>query len=67
MSPGLMKMWTALGAMTFLFLSVLLIVWSRYRIKKRPLKMVTAIVAYGFLIYAGLMILLIVLSGPTIR
>ncbi|WAA13769.1 DUF2768 domain-containing protein [Fervidibacillus halotolerans] len=65
MSPALMKMWISLIGIGMMFLSVLFIVISRYKIKRRFLKVITAIIAYGFMIYAGVIMILVVFSGPT--
>lgn len=64
MSPGLMKMWMSLIAMGIMFLSVVLIYLSRYKLKKKLLKSITAIIAYGLMVYSGIIIFLVVLSGP---
>ncbi|MCU9613715.1 DUF2768 domain-containing protein [Caldibacillus lycopersici] len=67
MTPGLMKMWISFAAMGFLVISVLLIWLSRYKLKKGFLKGLTAFIAYGLMIYAGLIIFVIVFSGPTLE
>ncbi len=63
MSDGLIKMWFALGAMGLMFLSVMTIMLSRYKLKG-VLKWITAILAYSMMIIAGIVILFVVFSGP---
>jgi hypothetical protein len=63
MSPGLIKMWFALSSMGFMFISVFSIYLSRYKLKGF-LKTLTAIIAYIFMILAGMIIFLVVFSGP---
>jgi hypothetical protein len=64
MSPGLMKMWISFGAIGFMFLSIISIYFSRYKLKG-VFRAVTAFIAYAFMILAGIIIFLIVFSGPT--
>ncbi|WP_033828541.1 DUF2768 domain-containing protein [Bacillus andreraoultii] len=65
MSIALTKMWISFAAMGFMFLSIVLIYLSRYKLKQKFFRIVTAIFAYGLMIYAGIIIFLIVFSGPT--
>lgn len=65
MSPAMMKMWISFIAMGMMFLSILFIYLSRYKIKRKPIRFITAIIAYGLMIYSGIIIFLIVFSGPT--
>lgn len=65
MSLALQKMWISFIAMFFMFVSIFFIYFSRYKFKKKIPKILTAIVAYVLMISAGLIILLVVLSGPT--
>ncbi|ASV69185.1 DUF2768 domain-containing protein [Cytobacillus sp. FSL W7-1323] len=64
MSPGLMKMWIALASMGFMFIAILLIYLSRFKLKNGVLKGVTALFAYSFMVVSGLIIFLVVFSGP---
>ncbi|MGF1437645.1 DUF2768 domain-containing protein [Bacillus thuringiensis] len=64
MSEGLMKMWLALGAIGFMFFAVSLILLSRHKIKNKFLKGITALVAYTLMIVSGIVIFLVVFSGP---
>ncbi|NMD70310.1 DUF2768 domain-containing protein [Bacillus sp. DNRA2] len=64
MSPALVKMWISLAGMGLMFLSLGFIYLSRFKLKGF-FKAITAIVAYGLMILSGLIILFVVLSGPT--
>ncbi|WP_409298061.1 DUF2768 domain-containing protein [Peribacillus sp. SCS-26] len=64
MTPALQKMWISFAAMGFMAISILIIYLSRYKLKGF-LKIVTAVIAYVLMISAGLIMLLVVLSGPT--
>ena len=64
MSEGLMKMWFALGAIGFMFLTVSFILLSRHKMKNKFLKGITALVAYTLMIVSGIVIFLVVFSGP---
>jgi hypothetical protein len=65
MSPALMKMWVSLASMGFMFISILMIYLSRYKLNNKPLKFIFALIAYLLMIVSGLIILFVVLSGPT--
>jgi len=65
MSPSLMKMWISLSSMGFMFLSIVLIYFSRFKINNRVLKFVIALIAYILMILSGIIIFLIVFGGPT--
>ncbi|MCU9593708.1 DUF2768 domain-containing protein [Caldibacillus thermolactis] len=65
MSPAMMKMWVSFLAMGMMFLSAVFIYLSRYKFKKKLFRVITAFVAYGLMIYAGIIMILIVFSGPT--
>ncbi|MEH7457762.1 DUF2768 domain-containing protein [Bacillus sp. JJ1127] len=64
MSEGLIKMWFSLGAMGFMFMAVIFILISRHRMKNKFLKGITAGVAYTLVIISGIVIFLVVFSGP---
>ncbi|MDQ0218998.1 DUF2768 domain-containing protein [Peribacillus cavernae] len=64
MTPALQKMWISFAAMFFMFISILSIYFSRYKLKGF-LRVFTAIIAYILMISAGLIILFVVLTGPT--
>lgn len=63
MSEGLIKMWTSLIGMGIMFLSVVFIYFSRYKIKNRLLKLISALIAYIFLAVSGILLFIVVLSG----
>ncbi|WP_035504894.1 DUF2768 domain-containing protein [Halobacillus karajensis] len=64
MSESMLKMYISFGGMISLFLAVGLIYLSRYKLKGFLSGMV-AVFAYLFMIFGGIIILYIVLSGPT--
>ncbi|MFE8695647.1 DUF2768 domain-containing protein [Cytobacillus sp. FJAT-53684] len=64
MSPSLMKMWVSLSAMGFMFLSILMIYLSRYKLGG-VLKFITATIAYILMILSGIIIFFVVFTGPT--
>lgn len=64
MTPALQKMWISFAAMIFMFIAIITIYLSRYKLKG-ILRVVTAVIAYILMISAGLIILFVVLSGPT--
>jgi len=63
---ALMKMWISFGAMGLMFVSILLILLSRYKLNG-IFKMVTAMIAYLCMLVSGFIIFVIVFSGPTIQ
>lgn len=65
MSPSLMKMWISFYSMGFMFVAIVLIYLSRYKLKGAIIKFITAFIAYILMIVAGIVIFLIVFSGPT--
>ncbi|RDU36339.1 DUF2768 domain-containing protein [Neobacillus piezotolerans] len=64
MSPALMKMWVSLAAMGFMFVSIISIYLSRYKLKG-VFRVITALFAYALMIVSGIIIFLVVMSGPT--
>ncbi|WNS74042.1 DUF2768 domain-containing protein [Bacillus sp. DTU_2020_1000418_1_SI_GHA_SEK_038] len=64
MSPSLMKMWISLASMGFMFISLLMIYLSRFKLGG-ILKVITAIIAYFLMVVSGIIIVLVVFSGPT--
>lgn len=65
MTPALQKMWISFGAMLFMMISLLTIYFSRFKLKNKILKIISAIIAYILMILAGIIIFLVVASGPT--
>jgi len=64
MSQSLMKMWISLAGMGFMFLSLGFIYFSRFKLKG-IFRFITAFIAYGLMFLSGIIILFVVLSGPT--
>jgi hypothetical protein len=64
MSESLLKMWISLAGMGFMFLAIILIYFSRYKLKG-IFKVLTGIVAYILMILSGIIIFFVVVSGPT--
>ncbi|HAQ08752.1 MAG TPA: DUF2768 domain-containing protein [Bacillus bacterium] len=64
MSPSLLKMYVSFFGMGFMILSLFAIYLSRFKFNG-ILKIITAIIAYLFMILAGLIIFFVVFSGPT--
>ncbi|NQD66777.1 DUF2768 domain-containing protein [Bacillus haikouensis] len=62
---SMMKMWISFASMGFMFLAILMIYFSRYKIKQKFIRFITALIAYILMIAGGLMMIYIVLSGPT--
>ncbi|MFI8576842.1 MULTISPECIES: DUF2768 domain-containing protein [Rossellomorea] len=65
MMDSMMKMWISFASMGFMFFAILTIYFSRYKIKQRFLRFITAFMAYIMMIAGGLMMIYIVFSGPT--
>ncbi|WRP05083.1 DUF2768 domain-containing protein [Rossellomorea aquimaris] len=65
MLDSMMKMWISFASMGFMFFAILTIYFSRYKIKQRFLRFITAFMAYIMMIAGGLMMIYIVFSGPT--
>ena len=64
MSEGLMKMWLSFRGNWIYVFAVSFILLSRHRIKNKFLKGITALVAYTLMIVSGIVIFLVVFSGP---
>ncbi|MGN1401226.1 MAG: DUF2768 domain-containing protein [Bacillus sp. (in: firmicutes)] len=65
MTPALQKMWISFVAMGFMAIAMFSIYFSRYKLKGKFGKILTAIIAYSLMFLAGIIILLVVVSGPT--
>jgi hypothetical protein len=61
MSSGMLKMWISIAAMGLMFLSIILIFFSRFKLKG-VLKIITAFFAYIFMIVSGIVIFIILFS-----
>ena len=64
MSESMLNMYISFAGMIFMFLAIGLIMLSRLKLKGF-LSVIVAIIAYIFMILAGIIIFYIVLSGPT--
>ncbi|MDX8046112.1 DUF2768 domain-containing protein [Gracilibacillus sp. S3-1-1] len=64
MTDPLMKMWISFGGMGALILAMVLILFSRYKLKG-IISGIVAFIAYVFLVIGGLIIALVVISGPS--
>lgn len=64
MSLSMLKMWISLASMGFMFLAIILIYLSRYKFKG-VFKALSGIVAYILMIVSGIMMIFVVLTGPT--
>jgi hypothetical protein len=67
MSLALMKMWISLASMGFMVIAIIFIYLSRYKLNQGVLKVFTAVVAYLLLVVSGLIIFLVVFTGPSIE
>lgn len=65
MSVSMQKMWISIIAMVLMALAMLTIHISRFKLKKGFLKVVTALTAWVCMIIGGLLMLFVVLTGPT--
>ncbi|SHF57025.1 DUF2768 domain-containing protein [Ornithinibacillus halophilus] len=65
MSLSMLKMWVSIAGMVFLILAIGLILLSRYKLKGFLAGLVS-LLAYIFLFVGGIIIVYIVLSGPTL-
>lgn len=64
LSPALLKMYVSFVGMGFMFISLISLYLSRYKLKG-VFKIFTAVIAYILMLAAGLIIFLVVMSGPT--
>lgn len=65
MSLSMQMMWVSILSMILLALSMFTIYLSRYKINNRGLKIVTSLTAWILLLIGGLLMLVVVLPGPT--
>ncbi|WP_462412042.1 DUF2768 family protein [Neobacillus sp. Marseille-QA0830] len=61
MSPGMVKMWISVAGMGLMFLAMITIYLSRFKLKG-AFRVLTAILAYLFLFGAGLTLLIVFLA-----
>ncbi|GIN38195.1 MULTISPECIES: DUF2768 domain-containing protein [Heyndrickxia] len=65
MSESMFKMWVSIAGMGLMAVAMVVIYLSRYKIKFKFLKAITAIIAYLCLIIGGLIMVYVVFTGPT--
>nr|WP_077213810.1 DUF2768 domain-containing protein [Bacillus dakarensis] len=65
MSASLMKMWISLGSMGFMFISIVLVYFSRFKLQNRVIKFIFSLLAFIFMVLAGIIIFFVVMTGPT--
>ncbi|WP_090637122.1 DUF2768 domain-containing protein [Neobacillus massiliamazoniensis] len=58
MSPAMLKMWISVAGMALMFLAIMTIYLSRYKLKG-ILKHITAVMAYFFMIVAGITLFIV--------
>lgn len=61
---ALMKMWFALGSMGLMFLAVASIYLSRFKCRNRFLKIAISSFAYMCMLISGIIVFVVVFSGP---
>jgi hypothetical protein len=61
MSPGMLKMWISIAGMGLMFLAIITIYLSRYKLKG-ILKVLTAVLAYIFLIISGITLFVVLFT-----
>ncbi|MGG3470796.1 DUF2768 domain-containing protein [Neobacillus pocheonensis] len=58
MSPGMLKMWISIAGIGLMFLAIITIYFSRYKLKG-IFRILSAILAYLFMIIAGITLLIV--------
>ena len=61
MSPGMLKMWISIAGMGLMFLAIVTIYLSRFKLKG-ILRIITAFLAYIFLIIAGFTLFIVLFT-----
>jgi hypothetical protein len=61
MSPGMLKMWISIAGMGLMFLAIITIYLSRYKLKG-VLKFLTGVLAYIFLIISGITLFVVLFT-----
>ena len=64
MTPALMKMWISFVAMGFMFISVVTVYFTRFKIKNNVIKGILNVIAFLLIVFAGIIIFFVVFSGP---
>ena len=65
MSLSMQKMWISFIAIGLFAFAAIAIYISRYKLNKGLLKVLTALTAWSCMIIGGLLMLLVVMTGPT--
>jgi hypothetical protein len=61
MSPAMLKMWISIAGMGLMFLSIIAIYFSRFKLKG-VIKIITALIAYILMILSGIVIFIVLFS-----
>ncbi|MCQ6277927.1 DUF2768 domain-containing protein [Bacillus sp. EB600] len=61
MSPAMLKMWISIVGMGLMFLSIIMIYFSRFKLKGM-FKILTAFIAYVLMIVSGIVIFIVLFS-----
>lgn len=61
MSPAMLKMWISIAGIALMFLAILTIYVSRYKLSGF-LKVISAIVAYVFMVVAGISLIIVLFT-----
>lgn len=61
MSPGMLKMWVSIAGMVLMFLAIIAIYLSRFKLKG-ILRILTAILAYTLMALSGMIIFVVLIS-----
>ena len=61
MSPGIVKMWISIVGMGLMFMAIAAIYLSRFKLKG-ILRIITAVLAYIFLIISGIVLFLVLFT-----
>ncbi|AST92260.1 DUF2768 domain-containing protein [Sutcliffiella cohnii] len=64
MTDGLMKMWISFVGMGFMIISVLLVYFTRFKLKNRIVKGILNTISFILILLAGIIIFFVVFSGP---
>lgn len=64
MTDGLMKMWISFVGMGFMIISVLLVYFTRFKLKNRVVKGILNTISFILILLAGIIIFFVVFSGP---
>ncbi len=64
MTPALMKMWISFVAMGFMFISVVMVYFTRFKLKNNVIKGILNVIAFLLIVFSGIIIFFVVFSGP---